>query len=89
MPDEILDNITPSGVWADVLTRVRPIREEKTGKRLLTSVSGPEQFGLSQKVIHKLIEELPNATKCTRYIPALFDAPKKPKKRRGDAMEED
>lgn len=78
MPDEPIEGPTPSGVWAEVLERVRPVREEITGKKLFTNVSGPEQFGLSHKIIHKLIYELPNSTKCTKYDPTLAENPNTP-----------
>ncbi len=37
-------------------------------KRQVVTISGPERFGLSDPIIVKLIQELPNADKCTKYI---------------------
>jgi len=35
LPDEPIEGPTPSGVWAEVLERVRPVREEITGKKVI------------------------------------------------------
>lgn len=72
-----------------MLERVRPVREEITGKKLFTTVSGPEQYGLSHKIIHRLINELPNASKCTKYDSSLAEStsnqPVKPKRRKKES----
>ncbi|XP_049851444.1 uncharacterized protein LOC126326044 [Schistocerca gregaria] len=70
LPSEPIEGSTPSGVWSEVLERIRPIREGIAGRKLLSTVSGPEQFGLSHRVIHQLIERLPNASLCVNYDPA-------------------
>ena len=39
---------------------------------MYTSVSGPEYFGYANPVILKLIQDLPNAEKCTRFTRKIF-----------------
>lgn len=84
LPNEPLDGQTPSGVWAEVLERIRPYRESVLKRKLFSTISGPEQYGLSHKIVHHLIESLPNASLCQYYDPKVFDAPpsSEPKKRR-------
>lgn len=85
MPEAPIEGPTPSGVWAEVLDRVKPHREAQAGRKLYSTVSGPEQYGLSHGVIHKLIQELPDAKLCVNYDPTLFENDankvKKPRKR--------
>lgn len=66
---------TPSGVWSEVLERIKPQREAIVGRTLHSTISGPEQFGFSHPIIHALIEELPNADKCAIYDRSAFFIP--------------
>lgn len=66
---------TPSGVWSEVLERIKPQREAIVGRTLHSTISGPEQFGFSHPIIHALIEELPNADKCSIYDRTAFFIP--------------
>ncbi|KAL6064802.1 F/Y-rich N-terminus-domain-containing protein [Balamuthia mandrillaris] len=59
---------TASGAWTEIVKTVNGLKLEKTGKRLFTTVSGPEMFGYSHPTIAKLIQDLPGAEKCRRYI---------------------
>lgn len=36
-------------------------------KRQVVTISGPERFGLSDPLVVKLIQELPNIKSCTKY----------------------
>eukprot|EP01090_Pellita_catalonica_P016153 TRINITY_DN4558_c0_g1_i1.p1 TRINITY_DN4558_c0_g1~~TRINITY_DN4558_c0_g1_i1.p1 ORF type:complete len:541 (+),score=110.11 TRINITY_DN4558_c0_g1_i1:94-1716(+) len=63
---------TPSGAWTEVVKRVNSLKLEKTGKRLFTTVSGPEMFGFSHATIAKLIQDLPGADLCERYVARDF-----------------
>jgi hypothetical protein len=83
-PNSPIEGSTPSGVWTEVLERVRPFREAAAGRKLFSTVSGPEQFGLSHGVIHKLIQELPNADKCANYDPSLIET-KQSKSKKGES----
>lgn len=82
IPNDIIEGPSPSGVWSIVLDRVRPVREAVVGRKLFSTVSGPEQYGLSHPIIHRLIETLPNANKCWLYDPSLFESSAQPKTRK-------
>ncbi len=58
------------------------MNESQGGKRVFTTVSGPEYFGLSNPKVRALIESLPNADKCERYDKKV-DSETTPKKKRG------
>lgn len=76
--DDALNPITsstPSGVWSEVLERIKPQREAIVGRTLHSTISGPEQFGFSHPIIHALIEELPNADRCANYDRSAFFIP--------------
>eukprot|EP00026_Physarum_polycephalum_P002430 Phypoly_transcript_02436.p1 GENE.Phypoly_transcript_02436~~Phypoly_transcript_02436.p1 ORF type:complete len:410 (+),score=87.91 Phypoly_transcript_02436:1514-2743(+) len=64
----VIEANTASGAWAQVGKRINDLKEELTGKRMFTQLSGPEMFGFSHPTIAKLIQELPNAEMCDRYI---------------------
>lgn len=46
--------------------------QEVTGKCTNTQLSGPEMFGFAHPTIAKLIQEMPGAEKCDKYIPQQF-----------------
>lgn len=46
-----------------VLRKVNEMRERKSSN----TISGPEYFGLTNPFVKEMIEELPNAEKCTKY----------------------
>eukprot|EP01102_Stenamoeba_stenopodia_P017678 TRINITY_DN6377_c0_g2_i1.p1 TRINITY_DN6377_c0_g2~~TRINITY_DN6377_c0_g2_i1.p1 ORF type:complete len:750 (+),score=266.72 TRINITY_DN6377_c0_g2_i1:129-2378(+) len=58
-PEQIYHNSTSSGVWTEVLKRI---------KKKTVSVSGPEMFGLSDPTVQKLIQDLPGARECKNYL---------------------
>jgi len=64
----VIEANTASGAWAQVGKRINDLKEELTGKRMFTQLSGPEMFGFSHPTIAKLIQELPNSELCDRYI---------------------
>jgi len=64
----VIEANTASGAWAQVGKRINDLKEELTGKRMFTQLSGPEMFGFSHPTIAKLIQELPNVEMCERYI---------------------
>ena len=74
-PEYPIQSNTPSGVWSEVLERIKPQREAIVGRALHSTISGPEQFGFSHPIIHQLIEELPDALQCANYDPNLFFQP--------------
>ena len=58
---------TSSGVWCEILKMIK--------KKQTVSVSGPEMFGFSDPLVKMLIQELPDARKCTSYQWKDFDSP--------------
>lgn len=68
-PSDDLDHpITEQSATAAWTTVIKAISNKKEGdKRLYNSVSGTEYFGIAHPVIQMLIEELPNAHRCSRY----------------------
>jgi len=64
----VITAATPSAAWTKVVEVVNSLKLERTGKRLFTTVSGPEMFGFSHPTIAKLIQELPGAELCRNYV---------------------
>lgn len=65
MEHPILSN-TCTGAWTVVVRKVNEARGKK-GKRMFTTVSGPEMFGLSTTLVSQLICHLPGADSCKQY----------------------
>jgi hypothetical protein len=68
-PDRPIYGSSASSVWATLLDRIRPQREQIMGRPLNSSISGPEQYGFSHPSIHSLIEALPGASNCLGHDP--------------------
>jgi len=68
-----------SAAWSSIIQRINNKKIEDT-KRMYHSVSGPEYFGYANPAVVKLIQELPNAEKCTKFVRKIFE-PKSPKKK--------
>jgi hypothetical protein len=64
-PNEAVVHSAPSGCWRVILGRIK--------QRNDVSVSGPEMFGFSDSTIRMLIQELPNARNCSRYLLVDFE----------------
>lgn len=73
-----------SACWTYVMTAIRDSTPEDR-KRLHTTVSGPEYFGLSNPVVQELVQDLPGSDECERYVRKIFVSSAKP--RRGDVKE--
>jgi hypothetical protein len=56
---------TATAVWSEVLKLVKEKRVDS--ERSMGNISGPEYFGFSHPTIARLLEELPDAQKCSRY----------------------
>ena len=56
---------TATAVWSEVLKLVKEKRVDS--EKSMGNISGPEYFGFSHPTIARLLEELPDAQKCTRY----------------------
>ncbi|XP_024369476.1 uncharacterized protein [Physcomitrium patens] len=59
--------ISATAVWTVVVKRVGALRIEEGGKKTFANVSGPEYFGYANPTIARLIQQLPDAEKCTKY----------------------
>jgi len=44
-PDNPIISATASGAWTEIVKRINDQKREMTGKRMFTTVSGPEMFG--------------------------------------------
>jgi hypothetical protein len=47
---------------------LKAVTDAKKNKGRVPSISGPEAFLLAQPITTYLIQQLPNAEKCTRYV---------------------
>ncbi|KAL3700549.1 hypothetical protein R1sor_018571 [Riccia sorocarpa] len=59
--------ISATAVWTVVVKRVGLLRLEEGGKKTFANVSGPEYFGFANPTIARLIQQLPNSEKCSKY----------------------
>lgn len=64
-PSEVFSGATPTAPWSQAM---KAIASTKCEKGRIPSISGPEAFLLSAPKVISLIQNLPNAEKCTRYI---------------------
>lgn len=74
-PDNPAKGTSATSAWEKILKRVNELKTEETGKRLYTAVSGPEYFGFGNPTIAKLIQDLPGADKCEKYVRKTFAGP--------------
>ncbi|KAI9313819.1 F/Y-rich N-terminus-domain-containing protein, partial [Dichotomocladium elegans] len=77
---------TPTTVWTIIVRRAFAIRNQEYGHNPV----GPDFFGLRKNTIAKMIQDLPNAEKCSQYVwqtfePARFNKPGR-NRRRTDPM---
>lgn len=63
-PDNPIIRESSTGCWVYICTRVNDLQDVKKEK---VTISGTERFGLLDQNIIKLLEELPNSEKCTKY----------------------
>lgn len=59
---------TASGAWTEIVRRISEARKARTGKQMFTTVSGPEMFGFAHPAVAKLIQDMPGARQCTKYL---------------------
>ena len=65
---EVFEGKSASNVWNQVVSKVNETKSKVTGKRSNTTASGPEFVGYANKYVHKLLQELPGAAECPRYV---------------------
>ncbi|CAG8492852.1 2912_t:CDS:2 [Ambispora gerdemannii] len=63
---------TATGAWTTVVREANAIRHRDHSN----SASGPDYFGFSQATIRKMIQDLPNATRCKKYTTQNFEVMK-------------
>eukprot|EP00347_Sterkiella_histriomuscorum_P020477 403337650 len=63
-PENSITRESSTGCWIDICKK---INELQGNKRSTVTVSGPERFGLADINVIKLMQQLPNATRCQRY----------------------
>ncbi|KAI8986035.1 F/Y-rich N-terminus-domain-containing protein [Pilobolus umbonatus] len=73
---------TPTTVWTIIVRRAFAIRNQEYGHNPV----GPDFFGLRKNTIAKMIQDLPNSSKCSRYthqtfVPARFNKPGRNRRR--------
>ncbi|KAK4516027.1 GTPase Ryh1 [Mucor velutinosus] len=73
---------TPTTVWTIIVRRAFVIRNQEYGHNPV----GPDFFGLRKNTIAKMIQDLPNASKCSQYVwqtfePARFNKPGRNRRR--------
>ncbi|KAI8882403.1 hypothetical protein K501DRAFT_251497 [Backusella circina FSU 941] len=73
---------TPTTVWTIIVRRAFAIRNQEYGHNPV----GPDFFGLRKNTIAKMIQDLPNASKCSQYLwqtfePARFNKPGRNRRR--------
>ena len=64
----VIEKKSATACWADVLSRAKTIRESAGEQAKKTAISGPEFFGYSAITVRLMIESLPDAEKCAKYI---------------------
>jgi hypothetical protein len=60
-PDDAVTSDSCSGAWSIVLRRV-------DGEKNNYPINGPIQFGLTNPIVRQLIEAVPHARKCKKYV---------------------
>lgn len=68
IPEEDSDNPiikdSSTGCWVHICQRVNNLQDVKKEK---VTISGTERFGLLEQNVVRLLEDLPEAEKCTKY----------------------
>ncbi|KAF9084794.1 hypothetical protein BGX29_002344, partial [Mortierella sp. GBA35] len=60
---------TATGAWTHIVKAANAIRKRDHSN----SASGPDYFGFSNATIAKMIQDLPNADKCSTYVMQQFE----------------
>ncbi|KAG9289749.1 hypothetical protein G9A89_014484 [Geosiphon pyriformis] len=71
-PDEPITAKTATGAWTNIVRTANAIRHRNHSN----AASGPDYFGFSQATIRKMIQDLPNASKCKNYVMQNFEVMK-------------
>ncbi|KAI8618141.1 F/Y-rich N-terminus-domain-containing protein [Chytriomyces sp. MP71] len=68
-PERSVSAISTTGAWTPILKAANELRS----KVFTSGLSGPEQFGFTQGIVIKIIQELPNARLCKNYVWQEFE----------------
>lgn len=68
-PEQRFQSPTPTGAWTAIVKQVNALR----GREYANSASGPDFFGLSNPTISMIIENLPEAKRCTQYQRKVYE----------------
>jgi len=55
-----------TGCWIEICKK---LNEQNNSKRAIVTVSGPERFGLADLNVIRMLQTLPGADQCSKYIP--------------------
>ncbi|KAJ3133825.1 hypothetical protein HK101_004411 [Irineochytrium annulatum] len=69
-PDRASVGVSATGAWNAIVKAAHALRGREHSN---SGVSGPEFFGISQKAVMKLIQDLPGARECTGYVWKKFE----------------
>jgi len=64
-PDNPIVKESSTGCWVQICQKVNEISDHKKEK---VTISGTERFGLLEPNVVRILEDLPNAELCSRYI---------------------
>ncbi len=65
-PDNPIVKESTSGCWLEFAKKIEVLQNLRKGGKV--TVSGPDRYGLQEQSVVKLIQQLPNADKCKKYI---------------------
>lgn len=65
-PDNAITRDSSTGCWIDICKRITQLQFSSKNRNTMT-VSGPERFGLADATVIKLLQQLPDAEKCSKY----------------------
>ncbi|KAJ3124086.1 hypothetical protein HK101_006203, partial [Irineochytrium annulatum] len=68
-PERASTGASATGAWNTIIKAAYTLRN----KEHTSSVSGPDFFGISQKAVMKLIQDLPGARECRNYVWKEFE----------------
>lgn len=69
-PDNPIIRDSSTGCWIAVCNKINILQGSKRSK---VTISGTDRFGLSDSNVVRLLQSLPNADKCSKYIMKQFD----------------
>lgn len=65
-PENPVTKDSTSGAWLEFAKRIELIQNKRKGEKV--TISGPDRYGLQENAVVQLIQQMPNADKCKKYI---------------------